>query len=117
MAGYRRSYRPGLWLPEPRMRPEPPPPPSRLEPRPVVIDAPERAREEQWPFEQFLEVLLEAEVFAREASGRQTAHSPRRLPAHKTLEAFDLTAQPFRQSRWRGTSPNSPASRSTPTSA
>jgi transposase len=25
---YRRSYRPGLWVPEPRMRPEPPPPPA-----------------------------------------------------------------------------------------
>ncbi len=28
-----------------------------------------RAREEQWPYEQFLEALLEAEVFARDASG------------------------------------------------
>ena len=27
------------------------------------------AREEGWPYEQFLEVLLEAEVFARDASG------------------------------------------------
>jgi hypothetical protein len=29
----------------------------------------ERARAEQWPYEQFLEALLEAEVFARDASG------------------------------------------------
>ena len=29
----------------------------------------ERARAEQWPYEQFLETLLEAEVFARDASG------------------------------------------------
>ena len=29
----------------------------------------ERARAERWPYEQFLEALLEAEVFAREASG------------------------------------------------
>jgi hypothetical protein len=38
-----------------------------------------RAREEQWPYEQFLEALLEAEVFARDASGaRQRArHRPR----------------------------------------
>jgi len=31
-----------------------------------------RAREEQWPYEQFLEALLEAEVFARDASGART---------------------------------------------
>jgi Mu transposase, C-terminal domain len=40
VAGYQRSYRPGMWLPEPRMRPEPPPPPSRLTPRLQLIDAP-----------------------------------------------------------------------------
>jgi transposase len=40
VAGYQRSYRPGLWLPEPRMRPEPPPPPSQLPLRLQVIDAP-----------------------------------------------------------------------------
>ena len=37
---YPRSYRPGVWIPEPRMRPEPPPPPAG----PVrwsVIEAPE----------------------------------------------------------------------------
>jgi hypothetical protein len=38
----------------------------------------ERARSEQWPYEQFLEALLEAEVFAREAR-RQTADPSRRL--------------------------------------
>jgi DNA replication protein DnaC len=32
----------------------------------------ERAREEQWPYEQFLETLCEAEVFAREASRART---------------------------------------------
>jgi hypothetical protein len=30
----------------------------------------ERARAEQWPYEQFLESLLEAEVFARDLSSR-----------------------------------------------
>ena len=40
----------------------------------------ERAREEQWPYEQFLETLCEAEVFAREASGARTAHPVSRLP-------------------------------------
>jgi transposase len=36
---YPRSYRPGLWIPEPRMRPEPPPPvaPARIS----VVQAPE----------------------------------------------------------------------------
>jgi DNA replication protein DnaC len=54
----------------------------------------ERAREEQWPYEQFLEVLCEAEVFAREASGAQTRTRSAGFPAHKTLEDFDFTAQP-----------------------
>jgi hypothetical protein len=32
----------------------------------------ERARSEQWSYEQFLEALLEAEVYARDASGART---------------------------------------------
>jgi transposase len=35
VARYERSYRPGVWLPEPVVRPEPPPPP-----RPAQIEAP-----------------------------------------------------------------------------
>ena len=54
----------------------------------------ERAREEQWPYEQFLETLCEAEVFAREASGARTRTRSAAFPAHKTLEDFDFTAQP-----------------------
>lgn len=54
----------------------------------------ERARDEQWPYEQFLEVLCEAEVFAREASGARTRTRSAGFPAHKTLEDFDFTAQP-----------------------
>jgi DNA replication protein DnaC len=54
----------------------------------------ERAREEKWPYEQFLEVLLEAEVFAREASGARQRTRHAGFPAHKTLEDFDFTAQP-----------------------
>ncbi len=54
----------------------------------------ERAREEQWPYEQFLETLCEAEVFAREASGARTRTEPL---------AFRRTR------RWRtSTSPPSP---------
>src|SRR3954452_18915649 len=70
----------------------------------------ERARAEQWPYEQFLEALLEAEVFAREASGARmrlrhaafpaVASGPRMrlrhaaFPALKPLEDFDWPAQP-----------------------
>ena len=54
----------------------------------------ERAREEQWAYEQFLEVLCEAEVFAREASGARTRTRSAGFPAHKTLDDFDFTAQP-----------------------
>ena len=54
----------------------------------------ERARAEQWPYEQFLETLLEAEVFARDASGARQRIRHAAFPAHKTLEDFDFTAQP-----------------------
>jgi len=53
-----------------------------------------RAREEGWPYEQFLEALLEAEVFARDASGARQRIRHAAFPAHKTLEDFDFTAQP-----------------------
>jgi IstB-like ATP binding protein len=53
-----------------------------------------RAREEQWPYEQFLEALLEAEVFARDASGARQRIRHAAFPAHKTLEDFDFAAQP-----------------------
>jgi DNA replication protein DnaC len=52
------------------------------------------AREESWPYEQFLEVLLEAEVFARDASGSRNRIRHAAFPAPKTLEDFDFTAQP-----------------------
>jgi DNA replication protein DnaC len=54
----------------------------------------ERARAEQWPYEQFLESLLEAEVFARDASGARMRVRAAGFPALKTLEDFDWTAQP-----------------------
>ena len=41
------------------------------------------AREEGWPYEQFLEVLLEAEVFARDASGSRNRIRHAAFPAHK----------------------------------
>src|SRR4051812_32726812 len=54
----------------------------------------DRARAEGWPYEQFLEVLLEAEVFARDASGARQRVRHAAFPAHKTLDDFDFTAQP-----------------------
>ncbi len=55
----------------------------------------ERARAESWPYEQFLESLLEAEVFARDASGARTRIRHASFPALlKTLEDFDWSAQP-----------------------
>src|SRR3712207_7685535 len=53
-----------------------------------------RAREEGWPYEQFLETLLEAEVFARDAAGARQRIRHAAFPAHKTLEDFDFAAQP-----------------------
>ena len=53
-----------------------------------------RARAEGWPYEQFLEALLEAEVFARDASGARQRIRHAAFPAHKTLEDVDFTAQP-----------------------
>jgi DNA replication protein DnaC len=52
------------------------------------------AREQQWPYEQFLESLLEAEVFARDASGARMRIRHAAFPALKTLEDFDWAAQP-----------------------
>ncbi|MDA0167622.1 ATP-binding protein [Solirubrobacter taibaiensis] len=52
------------------------------------------AREEGRPYEHFLESLLEAEVFARDASGARQRIRHAAFPAHKTLEDFDVTAQP-----------------------
>jgi DNA replication protein DnaC len=54
----------------------------------------ERAHAEQWPYEQFLETLLEAEVFARDASGARMRIRHAAFPALKTLEDFDWSAQP-----------------------
>jgi DNA replication protein DnaC len=54
----------------------------------------ERARAESWPYEQFLESLLEAEVFARDASGARMRIRHAGFPALKTLDDFDWTAQP-----------------------
>ena len=54
----------------------------------------ERARSEGWAYEAFLEALLEAEVFARDASGAQGRIRSAGFPALKSLEDFDWAAQP-----------------------
>jgi DNA replication protein DnaC len=54
----------------------------------------ETARAEGWAYEQFLETLLEAEVFARDASGARNRIRHAAFPAHKSLEDFDFSAQP-----------------------
>jgi DNA replication protein DnaC len=54
----------------------------------------ERARAESWPYERFLESLLEAEVFARDASGARMRIRHAGFPALKTLEDFDWKVQP-----------------------
>jgi len=52
------------------------------------------ACEQSWPYERFLEALLEAEVFARDASGARMRIRHASFPALKTLEDFDWSAQP-----------------------
>jgi DNA replication protein DnaC len=54
----------------------------------------ERARAEGWSYEGFLEALLEAEVFARDASGARSRIRSAGFPALKSLEDFDWAAQP-----------------------
>src|SRR5438067_13434254 len=52
------------------------------------------AREQEWPYERFLETLLKAEVFAREASGARIRLRHAAFPALKSLDDFDWSAQP-----------------------
>src|SRR5436305_3954419 len=57
---------------------------------PVLAD---RAREEQWSYERFAEILLGTEVSARESHGGEARIKAARFPARKTLEEFDFTFQ------------------------
>src|SRR5277367_374655 len=57
---------------------------------PVLAD---RAREEQWSYERFAEILLGTEVSAREAHGGDGRIKAARFPARKTLEEFNFTFQ------------------------
>ncbi len=53
----------------------------------------DRAREEQWSYERFAEILLGTEVNARESHGGEGRIKTARFPARKTLEEFDFTFQ------------------------
>jgi DNA replication protein DnaC len=52
-----------------------------------------RAREEDWSYERFAEVLLGTEVSARESHGGEGRIKTARFPARKTLEEFDFAFQ------------------------
>ena len=53
----------------------------------------DRAREEAWSHEKFLEAVLATEVSARGSHGGENRIKAARFPARKTLEEFDYTFQ------------------------
>lgn len=57
---------------------------------PMLAD---RARDESWSYEKFVEALLGTEVSARDSHGGENRIKTARFPARKTLEEFDFTFQ------------------------
>jgi DNA replication protein DnaC len=53
----------------------------------------DRARADQWSFEQFAAALLKTEVDSRDSHGGQGRIKAARFPARKTLEEFDFAFQ------------------------
>ncbi len=53
----------------------------------------DRAREESWSHERFLEAVLSTEVASRETHGGESRIKAARFPQRKTLEEFDFTFQ------------------------
>jgi DNA replication protein DnaC len=53
----------------------------------------DRARQEEWSYEQFATALLETEHASREAHGGEGRIRAARFPARKTLEEFDFSFQ------------------------
>ena len=53
----------------------------------------DRAREEQWGYERFLEAVLSTEVASRHSHGGENRIKAARFPQRKTLEEFDFTFQ------------------------
>src|SRR6476646_1044956 len=50
----------------------------------------DRARAEEWSFEQFAAALLKTETDSRDSHGGQSRIKAARFPARKTLEEFDF---------------------------
>ena len=53
----------------------------------------QRAREEEWSHERFLEAVLATEVASRDSHGGENRIKAARFPARKTLEEFDFSFQ------------------------
>jgi DNA replication protein DnaC len=53
----------------------------------------ERARSEQWSYEQFAATLLKTETDSRDSHGGQARIKAARFPARKTIEEFDFAFQ------------------------
>jgi hypothetical protein len=53
----------------------------------------ERARAEEWSYEQFIASVLKTEIDSRDSHGGQARIKAARFPAHKTLEEFDFAFQ------------------------
>jgi DNA replication protein DnaC len=53
----------------------------------------DRARAEEWSFEQFAAVLLKTETDSRDSHGGQSRIKAARFPARKTIEEFDFAFQ------------------------
>src|ERR1700728_203192 len=53
----------------------------------------DRAREESWSYEKFLQALLATEVSVRDSHGGENRIKAARFPARKTLEEFDFAFQ------------------------
>src|SRR5918912_2981911 len=53
----------------------------------------DRARAEEWSYEQFAAVLLKTETDSRDSHGGQARIKAARFPARKTLEDFDSAFQ------------------------
>jgi DNA replication protein DnaC len=53
----------------------------------------DRARAEEWSFEQFAAALLKTETDSRDSHGGQARIKAARFPARKTLEEFDFAFQ------------------------
>lgn len=63
----------------------------------IVANLSERlayAQEQQLSYQQFLELLCEDEINNRSHNGYKKRYAKSKMPAHKTLEGFDLSFQP-----------------------